>query len=789
MIPSIDLVHLAWTQVWQVSLLILIVGGLSHKISRKRPHLAFVLWTLVIVKCLMPPIWSSPTGLFSWVQLENRDPAAVVAPATPLLVAVPDSAAPVPESTASPTTGPADATEGDTIAPSLSPGGGTVSFSLWAAILVIWLTGATLLTGLAVVGWRQCRRVLRSSRLPTLPSVESLAAQVARRIGLRQEAEIVVTSERTAPCVFGVLRPVIVLPENLLRDRPSEDLEPILAHELVHLRRGDALFSLLQMAAQIVWWFHPLVWWANRQATRVTENCCDVEVLTALGCQPATYAKCLLDVLDGGRPMTPACPGLRPAEVTSRRLEDIMRLVRPFNRSTRLWCLAIAIVAAVVVLPGARLVVGWTKEASTNGSFSDGPSSMITTPASPERSILTDNRRPAQRARLLPSDTPLDPAIQGEYIRFTTFVQDGALIACAKYGGDVELRDARSGDLKSTLGVRKYPLAICGAIADRTLAVLAGSKPAELQFWDLSAGTLKDTVPLETGDKRISSANFASDGTAVILNEDDTFSVWDTRTGELRFRYKPQVTPEFIAANVQRLNDAHAKWKARHPEEAAESPVPVNENLTPDDCRINVGEVALSPDGVLAAIAIFLCDERNRGIHCAIQLWDVPTGKLKHTLGHGNRGAYSMCFSNSGRVLGVGESGSVAVWDVPSGVLLQRMESDEMSVFEIAFSPDERRLVGCGNGHRKDYGNRAATIGETKIWDRRTGEVTHAIAGGNGRGNSVEFSPDGKWLVRSDGSTVLTQHTTDEQDHWLEPCGIWGDTVHEACRQVVMVAK
>jgi bla regulator protein BlaR1 len=44
----------------------LAVGTLVRFGARQRPHLAHTLWMVVILKCLTPPLWSSPTGIFSW---------------------------------------------------------------------------------------------------------------------------------------------------------------------------------------------------------------------------------------------------------------------------------------------------------------------------------------------------------------------------------------------------------------------------------------------------------------------------------------------------------------------------------------------------------------------------------------------------------------------------------------------------------------------------------------------------------------------------------------------------
>src|SRR5437764_8206629 len=61
--------NLAWVQLWQVTVLALGVGLASRLFCRRRPHLAYVLWMLVLLKSLTPPIWASPTGIFSWAAL------------------------------------------------------------------------------------------------------------------------------------------------------------------------------------------------------------------------------------------------------------------------------------------------------------------------------------------------------------------------------------------------------------------------------------------------------------------------------------------------------------------------------------------------------------------------------------------------------------------------------------------------------------------------------------------------------------------------------------------------
>src|SRR5690606_2723224 len=80
--------RMLWAQCWQVSLLILAVAIVSRLWGRNRPHLAHGLWVVVLVKAITPPIWSSPGGVFSWLQ-PAHDPQEAVVMAEPEELPVP----------------------------------------------------------------------------------------------------------------------------------------------------------------------------------------------------------------------------------------------------------------------------------------------------------------------------------------------------------------------------------------------------------------------------------------------------------------------------------------------------------------------------------------------------------------------------------------------------------------------------------------------------------------------------------------------------------------------------
>ena len=152
--------------------------------------------------------------------------------------------------------------------------------SRWPAIpLSIWACGFALCLVTWINRWRSLRRILRT----------------ATRLPLQLPIHVLSSPARLEPGVFGIFRPVLLLPENI-RDRltPAQ-FHAILAHELTHLRRRDNLAAAIHMLVEAIFWFHPLVWWIEHRMVEERERACDEAVLRATG-KPEAYASGILEV-------------------------------------------------------------------------------------------------------------------------------------------------------------------------------------------------------------------------------------------------------------------------------------------------------------------------------------------------------------------------------------------------------------------------------------------------------------------------------------------------------------
>jgi bla regulator protein blaR1 len=72
--------------------------------------------------------------------------------------------------------------------------------------------------------------------------------------------------------VFGVFRPVFLLPDGIGDHLAPAELQAILAHELCHVRRRDNLATVMHMVVEAMFWFHPLVWWLGARLMEERER-------------------------------------------------------------------------------------------------------------------------------------------------------------------------------------------------------------------------------------------------------------------------------------------------------------------------------------------------------------------------------------------------------------------------------------------------------------------------------------------------------------------------------------
>ncbi|WP_182866885.1 M56 family metallopeptidase [Stieleria mannarensis] len=198
-------------------------------------------------------------------------------------------------------------------------------------------------------------------------STSGIADRIAGALDLPGTPSIRRTDQTSMPLVFGLLRPTVLVPDDF--DGWSEDeIRSTLLHELMHVRRRDALAQTLASINLMLYWFHPAVWLVDRRLSESREWATDRDVLTASSASggelnSGRYAESLLNIVtrfrsaDAARrlPDRSAIAMSRHSEIEDR-LKLILRGVPGLSRwriaSLRLMVatLAVAAVATTVRL-------------------------------------------------------------------------------------------------------------------------------------------------------------------------------------------------------------------------------------------------------------------------------------------------------------------------------------------------------------------------------------------------------------------------------------------------------
>jgi len=212
------------------------------------------------------------------------------------------------------------------------------------------------------------------------------------------------SSAVSTPLTWGSRAPVILLPEDAL-DWPEAHRRIVLRHELAHVARGDSFTQLVAGFVCALYWFHPLVWIAERRLRSECERACDDNVVS-LGTPAAEYAAHLLEVARSARAF--GAPGfLSVAMARPSQLEG--RLLAVLNESRRRVSLprgarpAAALLSALVLIPLAAFRAVPKTDAHVENGVSSSTSNALNEGLRSAGS--TDSLTPRSSTRSIPAPT------------------------------------------------------------------------------------------------------------------------------------------------------------------------------------------------------------------------------------------------------------------------------------------------------------------------------------------------------------------------------------------------
>jgi beta-lactamase regulating signal transducer with metallopeptidase domain/protocatechuate 3,4-dioxygenase beta subunit len=230
-----------------------------------------------------------------------------------------------------------------------------ITLSGTAFLFIVWLaTTVTLFSRFLHTQW-QTHRLLRQAMRVGKAELPVDIEQLRRLAGVRQPVRVIQSTAVASPAVWGLWRPCLIFPANLVGDLTPRQITWVVLHELAHIRRHDLLVALVQRVVQILYVFHPAVWVANWLIDEQREYACD-DLAIATSCLPRRdCGEGFLLVVEKAHSLhIPALPALglfRPKTLIRRRLMRILDKNRPAREGLSRISAVFLLALAVILLP------------------------------------------------------------------------------------------------------------------------------------------------------------------------------------------------------------------------------------------------------------------------------------------------------------------------------------------------------------------------------------------------------------------------------------------------------
>lgn len=264
----------------------------------RRPAVCHALWLLVLVKFIAPPIVWAPAR--PMIAAEAPASSAIVVQAPPYGCPCPNTAAGVAAGTLVDGDAPRDARRWTWR---------TTRSALLGTSLVV--TGALWIV--AARQFFQMKRLLGRSPVATGRATE-LLQEVCERFMMPSAVKLRMIDASFTPLLWAAPGDAtIVLPRHLANSLSDDQLRSIFAHELAHFVRRDGWVNLFALSVTSLFWWNPLVWFAQRQLSAAAEACCDALALERVAGSRRLYAETLLTVVDS---LTSPAPTTAPRRST-----------------------------------------------------------------------------------------------------------------------------------------------------------------------------------------------------------------------------------------------------------------------------------------------------------------------------------------------------------------------------------------------------------------------------------------------------------------------------------------
>ena len=159
-------------------------------------------------------------------------------------------------------------------------------------LAIVWYIGVLLMSCLIIGGFFHLNQLKKTG--VQLPSTEWLHRfdHLKKQMGITHDLQFLWSKKVVEPLTFYFFKPVVLAPIGLMTSLPQDQIEVLLLHELAHIRRYDFSVNIFQSLIEVLFFYHPAVWWMSSELRKEREHCCD-DLVMSVHNNPLAYAEAL----------------------------------------------------------------------------------------------------------------------------------------------------------------------------------------------------------------------------------------------------------------------------------------------------------------------------------------------------------------------------------------------------------------------------------------------------------------------------------------------------------------
>ncbi len=261
----------------KATILLICAGLLSSALARASASIRHAIWAAALLAALALPVVSTILPEINFQVLPEPALPSAAPAAAPLSIEI--NAAPI----ASP------AIENPVAADSAP-----WDWTQW--LLLLWAAGASVVLLPSAAALWDLHRLKAASSRDLDDSWCKLLAEMRKKLSISKPVDLRI-SANPGPLTSGIFRKTILVPQTAA-DWSIDRRRLVLAHEMAHVKRNDALGQCLSQVVCGLYWFNPLVWYAVHRLRLERERACDDYVLS-LGAPAPDYADHLVQIARG----------------------------------------------------------------------------------------------------------------------------------------------------------------------------------------------------------------------------------------------------------------------------------------------------------------------------------------------------------------------------------------------------------------------------------------------------------------------------------------------------------